>query len=135
MDAYEIRKHVAEINDAARRKGLHTPKAQFQIEADTQFVFYVNWKEAGRDDYHSGNYKFFRADTPLGCIQQANEWADGLPSVEEANMNNFMSLMAKAVEFGRDKGFDVDFISPLEDAMKRLSKNALTAGIHLSHAA
>ncbi|CAH1678207.1 conserved hypothetical protein [Hyphomicrobiales bacterium] len=135
MDAYEIRKHLAEIENKARMKGLHQPSSKFRIDDSIEFNLYARWKDPAKPDYSPDEYRFFRAETPDGCIQKAFEWVDALPSVEETNMNNFMKLMAKAVDFGRDKGFDVDFISPLEDAMKRLSKNALTAGIHLSHAA
>jgi hypothetical protein len=131
MNAEEIREATVQIQTVALAKGLHRPNVQFTVEPNKSFWVYVGWSDPADDNYKPGRCKIMHGETAEECIETTNAWLDSLPTVEEQNMRNFMNLMSKAVEFGRDKGFDAEFINPLEMAMKSLSRNALKAGVHL----
>ena len=49
-----------------------------------------------------------------------------LPSPEEAEHEEFLKLLARVVEKGKDIGVDGLVLNPLIDSMKRLSENVIT---------
>jgi len=60
------------------------------------------------------------------CVGLVHEHIDNLPTPEEAEHQEFLKLLARVVEKGRDVGIDDLVINPLVEAMKKLSENAIT---------
>jgi hypothetical protein len=89
-------------------------------------TLYLRYKT--RDDAESQS-KYFYAETwsDLGqAFADARAFVAALPSKEEIEHAEFMKMVGRAIDRGRDMGIEVQFLNPLSEMMKALATNALT---------
>jgi hypothetical protein len=59
-------------------------------------------------------------------LQRRISYVDALPSKAEIEHAEFMTMVGRAIDRGRDMGIDVQFLNPLTAMMEALATNALT---------
>jgi hypothetical protein len=128
MNALEIMTACVELQDkVAYGKGYYSPAVSTKINwigyELTLTVEYSTKAGAGcKTEFFHGP-----AEADFGPLfARANEFVDGLVSVEETKKNDFIAAVGRLIEQGRDVGIDVDFLNPLTDMMKSLSTNIIT---------
>lgn len=92
----------------SQEKGLVIPTLSVTYSAHERSYVFVTARDM--------SYKIFYTR------EEFCNWMETLPSAEEAISLEFKKLMAKAIEFGRENGFE---INPLIAMMKTLSSNIL----------
>lgn len=129
MDAYEIQAEVDNLLAECLALQMIKPSVQFYIESgDNEFSLYIK-RELPEKQW--AEYEWFKGSTPEDMFDEAHGWLGSYPTPEQQQLQSYMALLAKAVEFGKAKGFDTAMVNPLESVMKKLSENAITAGLHL----
>ena len=127
MTLEEIQKRIDAMPAAMAAKGKRRADAMLIANANSRGWVSAQWERSDGGDY--SNYEHFYFDTPSGisaALDSADAWISELPSIEKANMQEFMSALGAVVEKGKSLNIDIDFVNPLVETMKRLSKNALT---------
>lgn len=107
-------------------KGKIKPEARFQIDANARVGVYLNWVKDERSDDWNREYECCIADTFDEALKDALTFVDNLPAAKTARLQQFMGQLGKVIDFGRDVGVEVDYLSPLTETMKRLSENIIT---------
>lgn len=129
MDARAIQYEIDGLLDRCLALQMIKPSVQFEIvSGKCGFSVYIR-----RDlpEKTFAEYECFDGETPEDVLKKAREWLAIHPTPEQQHLQSYLSLVAKAVEFGKAKGFDTAMVNPLESVMKKLSENAITAGSHL----
>lgn len=126
MKAAEIQKRIDAIQVALAAKGKRAANARFDISAHSEPNITLAWQKPGSDQYCDRDYKFFRDGDCKTILADADAFIAALPTAEETKMRDFMASLGSVIELGRKNGIEVDFLNPLTETMKRLSKNALT---------
>jgi len=81
------------------------------------------WAESR--DYGSDTSKFIYEDSWEEALTKAQEFVGQLPSIEDAQKNNFYKKLAETIEFGREIGIETAYLNPLEQIMNELSENII----------
>lgn len=124
MNIAEVQTQLDPVPARITAKGIRNPRVELHVKANEEMQASVYWYGgAGYADFKS---KGFRAETPEAAIAALNAWVDGLPSIEETKLRDFMEAVAKAIDLGKETGIEADFVNPLSVLMKTLSENALT---------
>lgn len=123
MDHTEIQKRIDAIVTAMVVKALRQPAASFDIRSHQNSNVYLRWEEkrGPMEGFH-----FLREATPEATLDAADAFVAALPDPEKARKQEFMQALSDVVELGRQNSIEVDYLNPLVETMKRLSKNALT---------
>lgn len=124
MNQSEMQKRVDAISAAMLAKGLREPGVSVHVKANEAPCVLIGWRDKSRG-YESA-YLSFHEDTLHASLLAAEEHAANLPTPEQTRLNEFMALLGKTIDLGKDNGVDVEFLNPLTATMKRLSENALT---------
>ena len=124
MDAHQIQAEVDDLLASCLALQMIKPFVKFDIESGkSEFGMYIR-----RDlpEKQFSEYKWFNGHDPEATIESARQWLLDHPTPEQQQLQSYMALVAKAVEFGKAKGFATAMVNPLEAVMKKLSENALT---------
>lgn len=80
------------------------------------------------DDYSKLHTEFLHINsgTIQDAIDAARKFAGNLPPVAETKKQDFIQALGKLIDQGRDLGFEVEFMNPLVESMKKLSENIIT---------
>jgi hypothetical protein len=129
----ELQAAVNELIAPMLAKGLVQPDASAQLKANADGYIYLSWhlrKTSVGERWDSQNYKsdFVRVVDGdwSAAIAAANAHIAAMPSKEDRQRDEFLGLMAKTIEYGRQVGIDDEFVNPLSVISKKLSENALT---------
>lgn len=126
MNVSEIQKNVDRLQKALVAKGKTRAEVAFQIESFAECLVMLQWAKPGSLNGYGQDYEFIRDSDPVKLFAKADAFIAKLPTAEETKFREFMGALGDVIELGRTNGIDVDFINPLTETMKRLSKNALT---------
>lgn len=128
MDHSAIQGRIDALAFAMTAKGLREAVAKISLESHAEISVYLRWKDVTKPDWSFGQeeFKFLKGSTPEEAFDEADRYVAALPSADEAKLKQFMGALANAIDLGRQNGVDVDFINPLQETMKRLSKNIIT---------
>lgn len=107
-------------------KGKVKPSVSFEMEANAGICICLKWQKFGTYREWDNEYEWCRADTFEEALAEAVKFIDGLPSAEQAKLQEFMGKLGGLIDAGRSEGIDVDYLNPLVDTMKRLSENVIT---------
>lgn len=107
-------------------KGKVKPSVEFRIEANAALSFMLSWRKFGSDRDWEREYEYFTGANFNEALVKVTEFVNDLPSAERSRLNHFMAQLGDLIDAGKSEGIDVDFLNPLIDTMKRLSKNVLT---------
>lgn len=110
-------------------KGFVRPEARCIVKSQEEVSMWISWTTSDdRDPFGSGGTHFTHDGTVPERIEALRAWVMEQPTKEERQRAEFTTALAKLIELGRASGIPDGWVSPLETAMKRLSKNALTDG-------
>jgi hypothetical protein len=107
-------------------KGKVKPSVDFHLEANARMHITVKWKKYGAASEWEQDYNVLAGNDFDECLKKAEALIHGLPSAEQARLEQFMNKLGKLIDIGKDEGVAVDFLNPLLDTMKRLSENVIT---------
>ena len=124
MDIKIAQKRVNDLAAAMAAKGMRSPNATLMMKANSQPCLHLAW--ADKSQTYGESYDSFHADTVAEAFEAAVQFVANRPTVEQANLNEFMAALGKVIDIGRDNGIEVDFLNPLVATMKRLSENIIT---------
>lgn len=124
MDSKAIQKKMDMFADMLLAKGKTKPEVEYHIASGKEEIILMRWSRIGGASYDH-EYEWIRGGD---LFAKANAFIANLPTPEETARNEFASLLAKALEYGRAKGFSDVMINPLAEAMKTLSDNIITDG-------
>lgn len=122
MKSTDIQKCIDAIQVALAAKGKSRADVRFTIAAHSSLQACIRWNKP-EGDYE---YEFFHGETFEETIGKADAFVSELPGAEETKFREFMASLGSVIELGRKNDIDDDFLNPLTEAMKQLSKNALT---------
>lgn len=77
------------------------------------------------DDWNSSVSQYFHGDDFAELLNQARAWVFAQKTPEEIRKEKFIAQLGRVIDEGKEIGFDVDFMNPLVETMKRLSENVL----------
>jgi len=123
----QIQKRIDAMPERMAAKGLTRPNSTLSFRSNSSGYVHLTWVSHG--DAPRGGYEFVDFAGPADletALDAADEWIASLPSREEAERDEFLTMVAAAVDFGRARGFDAEMINPLTDMMRRISENAIT---------
>jgi hypothetical protein len=107
-------------------KGKSKPSVDVRIEANAGISITMHWlKPHCRTDWEN-EYKCFLGDSLDDALTKALEFINEMPSAEQAKLHHFMGQLGNLIDAGKSDGIDLDYLNPLLDSMKRLSKNIIT---------
>lgn len=118
MDLIEIQNRLDAITFAMAAKGLREPEGIFMVKSSATHCVMMSWRkrERGYDQSHHH----------CDSLDDAETWAAALPTPEEARMTAFLTSLDETIHLGKKADVEVDFINPLLEIFKRISKNAIT---------
>lgn len=125
MEASEILNRINVALTKILELGFVKPRVEFDIrprETQPYRAYIVHEQSPGAYD----KYEWFHGRTPVEALDALSLWIRDQPSIAERDMKTYLGLVAKAVEFGKNKGFETAIVNPLEEVMKRLSANVIT---------
>lgn len=129
MTLDEIQASCDSLTKAMSAKALKNPLVEFHATSfKSEFTVMTRYAKDREDrtGFGSDNYEFFKGSADE-AFAKAEAFIAGLPSPEQTKFLWFAKALGAAIEAGKEGGIDLKFINPLEEAMKRLSKNALMA--------
>lgn len=120
MTMQEIQARLDALSKAMLAKGLVMPEADYRLRSDNEpSVMVSRRKTGGRFDYDR-HYQHFNT------LDEADAAIAAMPDKASRNLTEFLSLVAKAADYGNEVGIDAELVNPLVVAMKQVSENALT---------
>lgn len=135
----ELQLELDELIPLMLDKGLVKPEAKASIEANSRGGVLLTWywrqAQPGEpwDDKNFASRWFFASDDRPdgrgpwgGAVWDARQELLALPGKAEREREEFLKLLAKATEYGRQVGIEEEFVNPLQVLAKKLSENALT---------
>ena len=126
MTIVEMQAICNELQTALAAKGKNRTVARFWVESHSEHLLTLEWhKPNSVRDWDTEN-EYLRGDNPSKLIARARKFIADLPTAEETKFLEFMGALGNVIDLGRKNGIEVEFINPLTETMKRLSKNALT---------
>lgn len=124
MDHAEIQKTIDGMPAAMSAKGKRLPEVTFRIEANAAPSMWMRYAKA--KSHWADAVDVIKGKTPSELLANADAWIAALPTAEQSRMKEFMTALSDVIELGRKSGVEVEFVNPLVETMKQLSKNILT---------
>lgn len=93
--------------------------------------YHIDPTKTGAWGYDDDKKFYENKETLEEVFAAAEVWIDALPTRAEIQHNDFLKLVARTIEYGRDIGVDPDFVNPLEVMMKQLSENVIEDRRHV----
>lgn len=121
----DIQKRADALCAGMVAKVLPEPDVEYAIRSGARPRLVLTWKSADKRKYQE--YKFIEG-TVEAAFAAGAEFVAQLPTPEQAKMTAFMAALSEAIELGKKADIDGEFVNPLLAMMKRLSRNAITAG-------
>ena len=117
---HQVQDRLDALAKAMLAKGLISPEADYRLRSDGHPTVALTHRKAdGRWD-HDRHYLHFKT------LDEADAAIAAMPDKAARNLNEFLSLVAKAADYGNEVGIDAELVNPLIVAMKQVSENALT---------
>ena len=120
MTTQEIQSRLDALSKAMLAKGLVSPEADFRLRSDSQPSVMVTHRKTG------GRFDCDRHYLHFNSLDEADAAIAAMPDKASRNLTEFLSLVAKAADYGNEVGIDAELVNPLVVAMKQVSENALT---------
>ena len=117
---HQVQDRLDALAKAMLAKGLIEPEARFFLVSDSDLRVMLSFRKV------AGRIEFDREYLHFKSIDGADAAIAAMPDKASRNLNEFLSLVAKAADYGNEVGIDVDLVNPLVVAMKQVSENALT---------
>ena len=128
MDTQTAQTRINAIAAAMLAKGMREPAAQAIIRSEQNSQVYLRWK-SGIGHYSlldDDKYLFFNGDDIAALLDEAEAFIREQPGAEQQKLRDFLTALGECIDLGRKHGIEVDYLSPLEAQMKKLSTNILT---------
>jgi hypothetical protein len=132
MLSTNIQNRLTTIVAAMASKGMIKPDAQLTLKTEGERPWvYVHWEDpvqkAKRGYSYHGDTNSFYADDVEEALNKAEHWVASRPSADDLKKQQFLEIVAAAVEVGRQNGIEAALLNPLEEQFKVLSTNILPA--------
>jgi hypothetical protein len=124
----QLKAAIADIEDQLVSREMLSVYVDIELRTSDYRIGTLYLRYKTRDDAESQS-KYFYAETwsDLGqAFADARAFVAALPSKEEIEHAEFMKMVGRAIDRGRDMGIDVQFLNPLTAMMEALATNALT---------
>jgi len=116
----DVQDRLSALSKAMLAKGLIAPEAVFRLNSDSEPNIMLTHRKAGAVFDHDRQFLHFKT------LDEADAAIAAMPDKAARNLNEFLSLVAKAADYGNEVGIDAELVNPLVVAMKQVSENALT---------
>ena len=124
MNITELQAEMAELEAAMSEKGIATPEATVSIKSDR---FTIHMRGAYETTPFNGkDYKIIFGASLADCIAEAFAYIAALPSPEEAVTREYLSRIAKAVDYATEHSLPDEYVTPLRNVSCAMTDNLLT---------
>lgn len=122
-----LRDQAIQMEHTLSHKGMDSPDCEVIVNYSTYTAVLIKIYFNAQGE---GELEYFKAeeikDVP-NALSAAWAYIRDLKSAEELRRQAFMKKFGNMLDEAREIGLDVDFLNPLEEAMKKLSTNILEA--------
>ncbi len=105
--------------------GFKRPEVSAFINFDAGEDFSVTVSMRVGDDWNSSVSQYFHGADFAELLSQARTWVYAQKTPEEIRKEKFIAQLGRVIDEGKEIGFEVEFMNPLIETMKRLSENVL----------
>jgi hypothetical protein len=113
MNATDILREAIRLENLLTSKGFTAAKVEISINFSVrELTANIAYKAGGSHEYQ--------------FIQDAEDYINGLRSVDEIARDAFIASLGRLIDQGREVGVEVDFLNPLTALMDKLSSNIIT---------
>jgi len=124
MNITELQAEMAGLEAAMSEKGIVTPLATATVETSE---FNIHMRGAYETTPFNGKYyKIIFGETLDKCIAEAFAYIAALPSPEEAVTREYLSRIAKAVDYATEHSLPDEYVNPLRNVSCAMTDNLLT---------
>ena len=116
----QVQDRLDALAKAMLAKGLISPDADFRLRSDGEPSILLTHRKADGLYFHDRHFLHFKS------LDKADAAVTAIPDKASRNLTEFLSLVAKAADYGNEVGIDAELVNPLVVAMKQVSENALT---------
>jgi hypothetical protein len=124
MKITELQAEMAELEAAMSDKGIVTPEATASVKTSG---FNVHMRGAYDTTPFNGNdYKVVFDASLADCIAKAFGYIAALPSPEDQVTREYLSRIAKAVDYATEHSLPDEYVTPLRNVSCAMTDNLLT---------
>lgn len=128
MKPTEIYDECLAVEALMTSRGFLRPEVAFFVNFFAGRPFCLKVEMRVTEDYSSAISFFPEVQTeeeiPL-LFQQAREWVAKQKSPRVIRQEQFLASLGRVIDEGNALGFDIEFMNPLVESMRRLSENVL----------
>lgn len=124
MDIAIAQKRIDDLAGAMLAKGMPAPEVTAMLISSARPCVYLKWRDESQP-YNSAS-NCFHSDTMADAFDKASAFIAARPSPEQAQLNEFLAVLGKAVALGKKYDIDADYLNPLVASMRKLSENIIT---------
>jgi hypothetical protein len=125
MNATDILREAIRLENLLTSKGFTATKVEISINFSVrELTANIAYKAGGSHEYHFIHIEAL--DGFAALLQDAEDYINGLKSVDEIARDAFIASLGRLIDQGREVGVEVDFLNPLTALMDKLSFNILT---------
>jgi len=124
MNITELQAEIAALEAAMSDKGIVTPQATAPVSTSG---FTIHMRGAyDTTPFNGKNYKVVFDASLADCIAEAFAYVAALPSPEEAVTREYLSRIAKAVDYATEHSLPDEYVTPLRNVSCAMTDNLLT---------
>ena len=124
MNTTELQAEMAEFEAAMSEKGIATPEASISIKSYGVTILF----RGPYDTFPFGGerYHIIFSETASDCIAKAHAYIADLPSPEDQVTREYLSRIAKAVDYATEHSLPDEYVTPLRNVSCAMTDNLLT---------
>jgi len=124
MNITELQAEMAALDAAMSEKGIVTPKATVSIKSDGLTIHMRGAYET--TPFNGKDYKIIFGENLDKCIAEAHAYIADLPSPEDQVTREYLSRIAKAVDYATEHSLPDEYVTPLRNVSCAMTDNLLT---------
>lgn len=126
MDTEEIKREISLIEQNIVDRGYCRPEVWFAVNwLGNAYTICVKARTGSTSDGEKMDFIHDR-NRPRQAFNKAWKFTDKLPDPDDQRRQAFMRELGRVIDRGREIGIEVDYLNPLEQAMRQLSENIIT---------
>ena len=125
MNITEIQSELSKLVAAMIEKGVVTPEAQLSIKCDGDFYLHLSCDYTNKA-FSGHDYKIINGETIANILLKTREYISALPSQEETVTREYLTRIARAVDYATENSLPDEYVTPLRGVTMAMTENLLT---------
>ena len=124
MNITELRAEMAALEAEMSEKAILIPRAQITVGTEG-FSIHIDAKY-DTFPFDGERYHIIFSETASDCIAEARAYIAALPSPEDQVTREYLSRIAKAVDYATEHSLPDEYVTPLRNVSCAMTDNLLT---------